>query len=71
VGNGFLFRDYNPNGLWYGLKKSVRFHRRPEKIREKQIKRIMKETRDNHDLQNMVAKYIGVYERLNRGKPLV
>lgn len=70
VGNGFLFRDYNPNGLWYGLKKSVRFHRKPEKIREKQMKRIMKETREKHDLQNMVAKYIRVYERLNSGKPL-
>ncbi|MDP2724964.1 MAG: glycogen/starch synthase, partial [Syntrophales bacterium] len=28
VGNGFLFRDYDSGGLWYGLEMSLDFHRR-------------------------------------------
>jgi glycogen synthase len=71
VGNGFLFRDYDSGGLWYGLEKSVQFHRKPPEIREPQIKRIMKEAREKYDLGSMINAYIGIYERLNDGKPLV
>jgi glycogen synthase len=69
-GNGFLFQDYDSGGLWYGLSKSVEFHRKPPAIREQQIKRIMKEARQKYDLDTMVDEYIRVYERLNGGKPL-
>ena len=31
-GNGFLFQNYDPGGLWYGLSKSVRFHRKSPEI---------------------------------------
>jgi len=71
VGNGFLFRDYDPGGLWYGLEKSMHFHRKPTHIREAQILRIMRESREKYDLQAMIAQYIRIYERLNGGKPLV
>ncbi|MBN2283504.1 MAG: glycogen/starch synthase [Deltaproteobacteria bacterium] len=70
VGNGFLFRDYDSGGLWYGLEKSVSFHRLPPEVREGQMKRIMRETRDTYDLEKMIAEYIRAYERLNGGKPL-
>jgi glycogen synthase len=70
VGNGFLFRDYDPQGLWYGLERSLKFHRYPIEIREPQIKRIMKETRERYDLNRMIAKYVRAYERLNENKPL-
>jgi glycogen synthase len=69
-GNGFLFRDYDAGGLWYGLEKSVRFHRRLPEIRARQIRRIMKETRQQHDVELMIQKYIDAYERLNDGMPL-
>ncbi len=69
-GNGFLFRDYDPGGLWYGLETTVRFHRRPPGLRERQIKRIMKETRLHHNMDSMIEKYIAAYERLNGGIPL-
>ena len=69
-GNGFLFQDYDSGGLWYGLSKSVEFHRKPPAIREQQIKRIMKEARQKYDLDTMVDEYIRVYERLNGGNPL-
>jgi glycogen synthase len=69
-GNGFLFQDYDSGGLWYGLNKSVQFHRKSLEIREKQIKRIMRETRQKYDLNIMVDKYIKVYETLNGGNQL-
>jgi len=68
-GNGFLFQNYDPGGLWYGLSRSVQFHRRSPEIREHQIKRIMREARQKYDLNNMVDEYVKVYERLN-GRPL-
>lgn len=70
VGNGFLFRDYDSGGLRYGLEKSIRFHRYPVSVREPQIRRIMKEARQQYDLNGMIAEYVRVYERLNGNKPL-
>jgi glycogen synthase len=70
VGNGFLFRDFDAGGLWYGLEKSLAFHRRPDNIREAQLKRIMREARQRYDLSSMVAEYIRIYEKLNGGRPL-
>ncbi len=70
VGNGFLFRNYDPGGLWFGLTRSIAFHRRSLKIREVQIKRIMKEARERYDLGSMIAEYVKIYERLNGGRPL-
>jgi glycogen synthase len=69
-GNGFLFRDYDAGGLWYGVEKSVRFHRRPPEIRERQLIRIMKETRVKHDPAKMIDRYVSAYEKLNGGVPL-
>lgn len=69
-GNGFLFRDYDPGGLWYGLTRSVEFHRRPPSVRETQIRRIMRESRQKYDLDTMIDRYMEVYEKLNGGNPL-
>ncbi|MDD5167899.1 MAG: glycogen/starch synthase [Syntrophales bacterium] len=69
-GNGFLFRDYDSGGLWYGLSRAVHFHRHPLEVRAKQIKRIMEEARQRHDLGKMVDHYISAYEELSSGIPL-
>lgn len=70
AGNGFLFRDYDSGGLWHGLGKSVHFHRRSPDLRERQMKRIMKETRERYSLSSMIDQYVRIYERLNGGDPL-
>ncbi len=72
-GNGVLFRDYNTDGLWWGLNTAVqnhRYFREHPREWEKQMRRIMNDARDTWGLDNMVAKYITVYEELNGGKPL-
>ena len=67
TGNGFLFRDYDCGGLWYGLTRTVQFHRLPRETRERQIKRIMRETRQEYDPEKMVDRYVELYEILNDG----
>ncbi|MCX5828102.1 MAG: glycogen/starch synthase [Deltaproteobacteria bacterium] len=69
-GNGFLFWDYDAGGLWYGLSRSVAFHRRPPGLREAQLRRMMRETRERHSMEKMIDGYLTVYERINGGKPL-
>lgn len=71
MGNGFLFRDYDAGGLWYGLERAFNFHRRPPEVREPQLRRIMQEARARYDVSNMIAAYIRVYEWLNGDKPLI
>jgi glycogen synthase len=73
-GNGVLFRDYNADGLWWGLNAAVqnhRYFREHPREWEKQMRRIMKDARSTWSMDNMVAKYITAYEDLNGGKPLV
>ena len=74
VGNGVLFKNYDSNGLWWALDKTVQHHRyfknNPEEW-EKQTKRIMKDAKEKHSSDDMVVRYISVYEELNGGKPLV
>ena len=69
-GNGFLFRDYDAEGLWYGLNRTIQFHRLALSIRERQIKRIMRETRQKYDLEKMINQYVDLYETLNNGSQL-
>ncbi len=69
-GNGFLFRDYDVDGLWYGLARAVQFHRLSQQIRERQIRRIMRETRQAYDPEKMVDGYVDLYETLSNGIPL-
>lgn len=66
-GNGFLFCDYDPSGLWYGLSRSVEFHRKSPEVRERNVRRIMQEARKNYDLNIMIDGYVKIYERLNGG----
>ncbi len=73
LGNGVLFKNYDPGGLWWALSKTVDFHRyfrqNPHEW-ARQVKRIMQDARRKWTLENMVAGYISAYEDLNAGKPL-
>jgi len=72
-GNGVLFKNYDPGGLWWGLVNTVEHHRYFQKNPNewnKQAKRFMREAKKNWSLENMVAGYITAYEELNQGKPL-
>lgn len=72
-GNGVLFKDYDAQGLWWGLDRAVEshryFHRKPEEW-NRQMRRIMQEARDAWSLENMVAGYMTAYQQINGDQPL-
>ncbi|MFA7707902.1 MAG: glycogen/starch synthase [Candidatus Pacearchaeota archaeon] len=72
-GNGFLFKNYDEGGLWYGLNTSLNMHRYLNlnlKEKETQLKRIIRETKEKHSQEEMTASYLAAFEKIN-GKPLI
>ncbi len=67
IGNGFLFKNYDSGGLWWGLDAAVQMHRffrnNPDEW-NKQAKRIIREARKKYDLNNMVLGYLMAYQEI-------
>ena len=69
-GNGFVFDTYDSNGLAWALDQAMAFYRRPAKIREREISRIMEESLKRFNHQACAMEYIRLYERM-LDRPLV
>jgi starch synthase/alpha-amylase len=69
-GNGFLFETHDPGGLSWSIDQAMHFYNLPQPVKERQIKRIMEESRTsfNHDVT--ARQYIDLYERMLK-RPLV
>ena len=66
-GNGFRFADYDGGGLRWGIDEAMRFYRQPAEIKEAQITRIMKESRNRFNHRTTAEAYFEIYEKmLNR-----
>lgn len=63
-GNGFIFKDYDTDGLWWGVEQAMKFYRAPASIKNPQIARIMDESlaEFNHDVT--AKHYIDIYESM-------
>jgi glycogen synthase len=69
-GNGFVFDNYDSNGLMWAMDKAMEFWRLPRDVRESEITRIMKESLKRFNHEACAQQYIDLYEKmLNR--PLV
>lgn len=64
TGNGFLFKNYDSNGLWWAIEQAMKFYRLPREERSFQQARIMREAsqRFNHDVT--AKAYIDIYENM-------
>ena len=64
TGNGFVFRDYDANGLRWAVDEAMRFHALPAAEREQTVTRVMKSARSrfNHDVT--ARHYIDIYESM-------
>ncbi|MBF0224802.1 MAG: glycogen/starch synthase [Desulfobacterales bacterium] len=64
TGNGFVFKNFDSNGLFWAINEAMRFYNLPPEIKEPQIKRIMEESaaRFNHSVT--AKQYIELYERM-------
>lgn len=70
IGNGFVFNDYDSNGLRWAVDQAMDFFRKPEAFRAKVISRVMEEAKQrfNHDVT--AQGYIDIYESM-LDRPLV
>ena len=62
AGNGFLFRDCNPQGLRWAIDEALAFFQRPAALKSRHIARIMREANERFNHDATAAAYIELYE---------
>jgi starch synthase/alpha-amylase len=69
-GNGFLFKHFDSNGLYWAMAQAMDFYNLPAKKKSKQIQRIMKESLAAFNHANTARQYIKLYEKMLQ-RPLI
>ena len=70
TGNGFLFETYDSNGLMWAIEQAMGFYNLPSKVKQRQIRRIMKQSAENFTHAVTARHYIELYEKMLR-RPLI
>jgi starch synthase/alpha-amylase len=63
-GNGFLFKYFDSQGLFWAIDKAMEFYKLPRRIKTKNIMRIMREAKDKFNHSECAKKYIELYEKM-------
>ncbi|MBA3027511.1 MAG: glycogen synthase [Desulfobacterium sp.] len=69
-GNGFVFETFDANGLSWAIDQAMAFFLSPQTVKNKQIKRIMEQSRCRFSYKNTARQYIRLYEQMLE-RPLV
>lgn len=69
-GNGFRFDDYNSAAFRWAIDQAMEFHALPLEIREKEIRRVMVESKREFSHKEVARRYINIYEEM-LARPLV
>jgi len=69
-GNGFLFKHYDAQGLFWAIDQAMKFYQRSKDVKERQIKRIMTQSAETFNHRATARKYIDLYEEMLK-RPLV
>jgi len=64
TGNGFLFKDYSVEGLWWAIEQAMEFHSQDAKWKQNQLSRIMVEAEDRFNHLRTAESYIGIYRKV-------
>ena len=64
TGNGFIFKNYDTGGLWWGISEAMQFYRRDQGYKEEQIRRIMEYAQKNFNHDVTAERYIKIYEKM-------
>jgi len=64
TGNGFLFKNFDSNGLLWAINQAMQFYDLSLNIKEQQIKRIMAQSTATFNHAVTARKYIDLYERM-------
>jgi len=70
IGNGFLFKTYDSNGLFWAINEAMRFYNLPSSVKATNIRRIMKESIQNFNHSVTARSYIDLYEKMLK-RPLI
>lgn len=70
AGNGFRFEDYDSGGLRWAIDEAMNFFTQPWKIREREIRRIMRESEYEFSHHQVARNYMDRYEAM-LARPLV
>ena len=70
TGNGFVFKNFDSNGLLWAIEQAMTFHQQPGHLKALNIERIMKESADTFTHANTARRYIELYEKMLK-RPLV
>ena len=63
-GTGFIFKDCDANGLFWGVKEAMRFYNLSQKVKNRQIERIMKQSETTFKQAVTASQYIELYENM-------
>ncbi len=64
TGNGFLFKDYSIEGLWWGIEQAMAFHLKPKAWKIKHLQRIMKEADQAFSHARTAENYMAIYRKV-------
>jgi starch synthase/alpha-amylase len=64
TGNGFLFKNFDSNGLFRAIQQAMTFYNLPRDKKKKQIKRIMIESAAGFTHAATARQYIDLYEKM-------
>lgn len=70
TGNGFVFETYDSNGLFWAIDQAIQFYKKPKKIKEQQVKRIMVHSAERFNHATTARHYIDLYEKMLQ-RPLI
>lgn len=70
AGNGFLFKTFDANGLFYAIDQAMNFYNLPNRTKTKQIRRVMTESADQFTHAATARQYIELYEKMLQ-RPLI
>jgi starch synthase/alpha-amylase len=69
-GNGFLFKTFDANGLFWAIRQAMRFYNLPQHIKAAQVDRIMAESAARFTHSATARNYIDLYEKM-LARPLI
>ncbi|MBU0986854.1 MAG: glycosyltransferase, partial [Proteobacteria bacterium] len=69
-GNGFPFKNFDANGLFWAIDQAMNFYNLPDNIKAKQIKRIMTQSAAQFTHAATARQYIELYEKMLK-RPLI
>ncbi|MGB2930355.1 MAG: glycogen/starch synthase [Desulfobacterales bacterium] len=64
TGNGFLFKNYDTNGLFWAIKEAMRFYNLSRELKSQQIERVMIQSAASFNHSIMASQYIELYEKM-------